>query len=328
MLDKKIQKLMTWLLCVILAWTSVIPAYAGSPIMSDGMDETEILARYPNAKIIHVDQASYPELAEQLRSQGYESTTTLPVMQLASNDTVQTNGSVTIQKKASSSDCNSRSGPASTPGDESLRVMVDFSSDVMKSGSNNGDAAAIVFVIIGTVLIVVWALYVFKYLYDVATGFTPCGKWSDVVFTSSFISGNANQSANFNGVRYMTGYRDGATEFGISAELGYADILLNDVAIPELKGLYWFIGPVLRWRLSTGKNPHYFQMNFLAGSTEHDEMDVIAQANLGLQFGIGDTLRLGVSWGAMNINLNGDQGLISETDQYYYLYGLSMGFQF
>ena len=251
-------------------------------------------------------------------------------MHLASNESFQTSGSVTIQKNVPlSDDCNSRSGGVSTPGDDSLRVMVDFSSDMMKSsGSGNGDGAVIVFVIVGTVLIVVWALYVFKYLYDVATGFSPCGKWSDLVFTSSSISGYGNQRANFNGIRYMTGFRDGATEFGIAAELGYSDILLNEITTPEMKGLYWFIGPILRWRLSASKNPHYFQMNFLAGSTEHDEMGVIAQATLGLQFGIGDAMRLGLSWGAMNINLKNDQGIISDDEQYYYLYGLNVGYRF
>ena len=206
--------------------------------------------------------------------------------------------------------------------------MVDFGGDMMRSGGNNRDSAAGVFVIIGTVLIVVWALYVFKYIYDVTTGFTACGKWSDFALTSSSISVATNQHARFYGLRYMTGYRDGATEFGISAELGQSDILLADLNLPEMKGIYWFIGPVLRWRISRSNNPSYFQMNFMAGSTEFDAMGTIAQANLGLQFGIGDGFKLGVSWGAMNINLKNTQGIVSERDQYYYLYGVNMGYQF
>ena len=57
-------------------------------------------------------------------------------------------------------------------------------------------------------------------------------------------------------------------------------------------------------------------------------MGVIAQATLGLQFGIGDAMRLGLSWGAMNINLKNDQGIISDDEQYYYLYGLNVGYRF
>lgn len=327
MLAKNIKKIIAYLLCFVLAWTGVVPAYASTQALGNEVDEAAILAQYPNARVIHVDLDSYPQLAEQLGRQGYTPTATTNWVQLASNETIQNNGSTTIEKPESlSNDCNSGSDAKPTA-DESLRVMVDFSSDMMKSGGNNGDAAAIVFVVIGTVLIVVWALYVFKYIYDIATGFTPCGKWSDLMVTSSSITGDSHQRANFNGVRYMTGFRDGATEVGISVELGYSDIFLDEINT-ELNGRYWFIGPVLRWRLSTSRNPNHFQMNFLAGSTEIDELGVIAQATLELQFGIGDAMRLGISWGAININIERDQGFITEREQYYYLYGLSMGYQF
>lgn len=322
---KRLRSLFTFALCSVLMWTSVVPARAD---VARVMDEAAIRTQYPNAKIIQVEAADYPQLAESLRRQGY-------LTQAEVQASGQWIGSVRqpspeipppYQPASSSDDCNDRQTPSA--GEESVRVMVNFSNDMMKSGGNNRDSAAVVFVIIGTVLIVVWALYIFKYIYDVTTGFTPCGKWSELALTSSSISGTANQHARFYGLRYMTGYRDGATEFGISAELGQSDILLADLNLPEMKGTYWFIGPVLRWRLSRSNNPSYFQMNFMAGSTEFDAMGTIAQANLGLQFGIGNAMRLGLSWGAMNINLNNDQGIISDREQYYYLYGVSMGYQF
>lgn len=318
---------MTNLLCMVLAWTSVMPVYADTPVAGAGISEADILAIYPNARIIHVEPAAYPQLAEQLRQQGYD--TTVAPMQLASNDAIRNNVvSVENAPLPRTGDCNDSAAKPS-PGDESIRVMVDFSSDMMKSGGNgNRDTAAVVFVIIGTVLIVVWALYVFKYIYDVSVGFTPCGKWTDIALVRSAISSSSQQHADFYGVRYMTGYRDGATEFGISAEIGQSDILLSDLGAPEMQGTYWFIGPVLRWRLSRSDNPGYFQMNFMAGSTEFSAMGTIAQANLGLQFGIGEGFKLGLSWGAMNINLKNTQGIVSERDQYYYLYGVNMGYQF
>ena len=46
------------------------------------------------------------------------------------------------------------------------------------------------------------------------------------------------------------------------------------------------------------------------------------------RFGLGDHLHLGLSWGAMNVELNNDQGIISDRDQYHYLYGVSAGFRF
>jgi hypothetical protein len=69
-------------------------------------------------------------------------------------------------------------------------------------------------------------------------------------------------------------------------------------------------------------------MNFMGGSTEHDEVGVLARASLGFRLGLGDHVHVGVSWGAMNVRLNNDQGIISDRDQYHYLYGINAGFGF
>lgn len=198
----------------------------------------------------------------------------------------------------------------------------------MNSSGSSSDDAAVLFVVVGTVVVIVWALYVFKYLYDISLGNTPCGRWSELAVVSSNASAGVAQHARFDGLRYSTGFREGSLDVGLGFELGQTDILLSEVGVLELEGRYWLLGPILRWRLSRGKNPSYFQMNFVAGSTEHDEVGLLAKASLGLLFGIGDSLQLGVNWGAMNINLNDNQGIISERSQYHYLYGINMGFRF
>jgi hypothetical protein len=313
------------IVCGMLLWSSVVPVQAAKAVTA----EAALRAQYSDAQFIHIEADAYPQLAEQLRARGYSEASDLADRQVASNATIHTPVLVREPYVMPVDDCNKQSATQPDAGDESIRVMVDISNDMLHSGSgNNRGSAAVVFVVIGTVLIVVWALYVFKYIYDVATGFVPCGRWSDFAFTSSAISGEDAQHARFYGLRYMTGFRDGAAEVGVSVEIGQADILLAETGLPELKGMYWMLGPVLRWPLSNNNNPSYFQMNFLAGSTEHDEMGVIAQANLGLQFGIGNAMRLGVNWGAMNINVHNDQGIASDRERYYYLYGMSVGYMF
>ena len=318
MYRRSVRNSIVYGMCYLLFWTSVVPARADSALQ----EETAIRASYPDATIIHVEPENYLELAESLKQQGYHIANKLPT-----DSDQQPAATPQPYQPSMTNDCDDRN--QSTAGEESIRVMVDFSSDMMHSGNRgNRDTAAIVFVIIGTALIVVWALYVFKYIYDVSTGFAVCGKWSDIALVHSAISSSAQQRADFYGLRYMAGFRDGATEFGISAEIGQSNILLSDLGVPLLQGTYWLIGPVLRWRLSRNNNPSYFQMNFMAGSTEFDVIGTIAQASLGLQFGIGDGFKLGVSWGAMNIDLKNTQGIISEQDDYYYLYGVNMGYQF
>ena len=92
MFDKKIRKTIACLLCFVMSWMSVVPVYATNPVISNGVDEEEILARYPNAKIIHVEPEDYPQLAEQLRNQGYQAATPSSVTHLANNESFQTNG--------------------------------------------------------------------------------------------------------------------------------------------------------------------------------------------------------------------------------------------
>ena len=341
-----LKKLLSHLLCLIFLCTSspVISADGSAPLQ---MTEQELRLHYPHARIIHVEKSDYPRLAERLARQGYALTAAadLEAVENGNNEAAPDKAGqheagrykvspykVSQENKASNDDCAGSQGDESQPSasDESFRVLVDITDDILHSGNNSsgGEGAAVVFVIVGAVVILVWALYVFKYIYDLAAGFRPCGRWSELGFVSSSISSTGIQHIAFDGVRYMTGFRDGNTDVGIAVELGHSDILLTEVTALQLQGRYWFLGPVLRWRLSRSNNPHYFQMNFMGGSTEHDEIGVIAKASLGLRFGLGDHLHLGLSWGAMNVELNNDQGIISDRDQYHYLYGVSAGFRF
>jgi len=278
--------------------------------------------RYPDAHVIQVSQEDYPRLAEQLRSRGYSQNPTA----LALNDAASSKTYYQQPDTQKNHDCDNQ-GISSD--EESFNIMLDISSDVLRNTpGNNHDNAPILFVIVGTIVVIVWVLYVFKYMFDVATGFRPCGYWNEFSLTSSRITRTINQYAEFDGLTYMTGFRDGLTDVGISIELGHADLQLPQLLSQRLQGRYWLLGPVLRWRFTTSTNPSYFSMNFLAGSTEHDVMGTIAQANLGLQFGLGASAHLGLSWGAMKIDINDHQGILQDRDEYYYLYGINFGFGF
>lgn len=317
-----LTKIISYCICFVIAWPNLAFANASGKNFGESPDEQAIIEKYPDAKIIQVSSEQYPQLAEQLRAQGYsQAITKLALNEDSSQNVVENQTSTT-----SSNDCGQSTISA---GEESIDFMLDVSADVLQGASGgNDEGAVIVFVIVGTVLVVFWALYVFKYLYDISTGFKPCGYWSEFTLTSSSISSSSDEFADFDGIKYMTGFRDGATDVGISVEIGQADILLPQLINQRLEGLYWFLGPVLRWRLSASKNPHYFNMNFQAGSTEHDEMGVIAQANLGVQFGLGESMHLGFSWGAINIDVKENQGILHDDDEYYYLYGMNFGFKF
>ncbi len=321
-----IQRLTAHLVCFFMLVMNVIPspAYAAESSSASGLNEVELFEKYPNAKVIRVSSDEYLTLTQDLQKRGYAQAEVLPLV-LAQNDI---NAAETSQPNlAFKDDCGENSEESA--GDQSVRVMVNFTNDMMHTGhGGSGDEAAVFFVIVGTVVVIVWALYIFKYLYDISLGNTICGKWNELTVVSSFASAGVAQHANFSGLRYATGFREGILDVGIGFELGRTDMLLSEIGVLELKGNYWLLGPILRWRISQGINPSYFQMNFVAGSTEHDEVGRLAKASLGLLFGLGESMQLGLNWGAMNINLNDNQGIISERSRYHYLYGMSLGFRF
>jgi hypothetical protein len=312
------------LLCVLFTISTCSPINAATPPVWGDLNEQAIRSQYPGARIVHVQPEDYPQLAERLSHQGYVVATD---GEFGQEQNVDASAPGAHGKDDCDSGTSSKTDPEAT--EDSFRLIVDVTDDMLRSGNHGGgEGAAIVFVIVGAVVIVVWALYVVKYLYDLAVGFQPCGRWSELTLVSSTISASDLQHIDFDGARFMTGFRDGNMDVGIALELGHVDLLLTEASSLALKGSYWLLGPMLRWRLSSGSNPHYFQMNFMGGSTEHDEVGVLARASLGFRLGLGDHVHVGVSWGAMNVRLNNDQGIISDRDQYHYLYGINAGFGF
>ena len=325
------RQLITCFICITMVASNVMPhpVYAADFSSSVALTEAELLEKYPDAKVIHVTAEEYLLLEKKLQEQGYQQSDVVP-LQIAQNNFDNNNADDVEWKQQGSNpsdDCVHRNDESA--GEESLRIMVDITDDMMRtSNGSSGDTAVVLFIVVGTVVVIVWALYVFKYLYDVSIGNAPCGHWRELAVVSRNASVGENQHARFNGLRYSTGFQEGSLDVGISLELGKADILLSEVDLLELEGKYWLLGPILRWRFSQQRNPSYFQMNFVAGSTAHDEVSLLAKASLGLLFGIGDSLQLGFNWGAMNIELNDNQGIISQRDQYHYFYGINMGFSF
>jgi len=325
---KPIRKTITYLLCLIVTCTSILPSHAAQPTSIDHLNKKELTEQFANAKVIHISPDAYQKLSDTLKHQGYSVVKKTNLLALAGNNVKLKNISET-HKKTPQNDCNENNLTQQSGDENSLQIMIDASSDIIKSSKNSdSNKAAILFVIVGTVVLVVWTLYAFKYIYDLSTGYRPCGRWNELTMTTSTIAANPGQHADFNGIRYTSGFREGKTDIGLSVEYGHSDILLNQTNTPALKGAYWFLGPTLRWQLNTTNNPYYFLMNFFAGSTEHSEIGIIAFANLGFRFSFQKKYQFGINWGAININVNEEEGIISESDQYHYLYGINFGFHF
>lgn len=322
--------------CLLLAWSTVFPAYAAVPQTSDvPVNGPATTAQASHARVIRVSPEDYPALRDKLLREGYRPSGLRPVSDYRLAQTEYDASIVTEPpppaKETSTpppqeDDCLGRQHKQG--GDDSFRAAVDMSQDMMPDGNNDSQSAAVLFIIVGTVVLVIWTLYVVRYLVRASMGLNDCGRWSSLTATSSYISAGKNQHARFNGMRYMFGFNDEGTDVGISAELGDADILLTEIDSLRLKGLYWLIGPMLRWNINPSGVPSYFQMEFVAGSTVHPQMGILAVAKMGLNFGSSEHFHWGINLGAMNINLHSNQGIITDLSQYYMLYGLEFGYRF
>lgn len=295
-----------------MSWMTVVPVYANPP-----ETVSDIYERYPNATVVHVSRDEYPALALQLAQGGYRAAT------LSDDGGVGRQGAVgETAAPQRSEDCGENYREARSP-DASIHVT-----NIMNSSGGGGDDAAVIFVVIGMVVVVVWTLYAIRYLVDLAVGRRSCGAWSDLVFSSSWGSGAGEASAWFGGVRYLTGIRRGSTDFGLSGEIGHSHIQLPEASL-DVHEVYWLLGPLLRWHMGGSRgNPNYFQMEFLAGTTDNDAIGVIAQAKAGFNFSVGDNFRWGLSFGALNIDLKKTEGILDERSRYHSLMGLEWGYRF
>ena len=307
-----IKIIFNYIIYLSLLFSTMTPAFADITYVGNGMSEAEIKARHPDAKIIRTSKEQYPVVAKSLSDQGYA----------VQNNTTSANSTYI-------DDCNKNSGNDKQSTDSSIRAAVEITDDILNSSTNsNSKSTALVFVIIGTVVVVVWAIYVLKYMVDLATGFKPCSPWYEFTVVSSFMSNASFEKLDLLGMRFMTGFRDEQTDIGIALELGKADVILKNETSTNFSGNYWLLGPVLKWHLGKQVNSSTLQMSFMGGTAEGNNVDFLARANLGFQFALSDSFHLGLNWGVMNIELNNDQGIISARDDYEYFFGVNSGVSF
>ncbi|HEY0720662.1 MAG TPA: hypothetical protein VGE50_05360 [Gammaproteobacteria bacterium] len=318
-------RIITYLICFFVFWTSTVPSYATESAGEDQYTANNQYNALPTARVIRISPEEYPLLESQLIAKGYRQSNEKVLLAARYEARAAVETQIYNTEHDAVNDCADRERGRRTD-DSPVNVSINVVHDMAPDG--DGVEAAVVFVVIGTVVVIVWTLYAFKFLYDVTVGTPPCGRWSELNFTASMISSDADQHADFSGVHFMTGYRDGYTDIGISAEAGQSNILLTETGTLSLEGIYWMVGPTLRWRVNNNRNPSFYEMEFVAGTTEHEEVGLLAKAKAGFSFGIGDALRWGVNLGVLNINLNDNQGIITDRHRYYYLFGVEMGYRF
>lgn len=209
------------------------------------------------------------------------------------------------------------------------------------SGSGgNGDTAAVMFIVIGIVVVAALFIYAGKFIADLINNDDDYySYWWDIGTQFINLDTENNQHGNFGGLKFSAGFIAARlAQLGLSIEIGKMDLdlLYNRNSIPQrinLQGTYWFIGPTVRWLLGNIDNEQtinnsYVYFELLGGGTDRSEIDITAIARVGINTGIGEHMRIGIHYGAFYLGLDEDQGFANDGDNYWNTYGIELGYQF
>ncbi|MBF0224178.1 MAG: hypothetical protein HQK76_01870 [Desulfobacterales bacterium] len=198
----------------------------------------------------------------------------------------------------------------------------------------NNDAAAVLYVLIGVVLVAVLIVYVVQYGYNVVYRGAEVNYWIDVASHYTAIQtdsdGHGVERGSLSGMRISSGIADHFFNVGLTAEIGYLDMKLDfeETHInKQIHGVYGMIGPVIRLQFEEPYKP-YILLELIAGASNHDDVGLISAARIGANFGIGSRIRLGFYIGSLYFDLKETDGLIKNYDDYKFLFGLEMGYRF
>ena len=323
-IQTRIARVIAALLCMLLP-VQGFAAPAGQVAAPQPLTVAALQERFPEARFVAVDPARFADAELRLRNSAQHSGIHL---QLVSNADDLTSLPGPVPAATQVRDCMPQTGVRAEGTADS---SVDLAANVLRQaghGSDRNDAAVVMFVLIGAVVVVALVVYSTKYFYDAYSGFSECPKWWDLTLQSAVFSGDVVSRGALAGLRLSTGVQEAATRIGLTAEFGRLSMTFRG-ATQDLSATYWMVGPALRW-YEAGDNgePWYLSAELLGGSANDRQVGIVSAARLGLNFPVGASMRMGVSLGALYTALNNVEGALARYDNYYYMLGFELGTRF
>jgi hypothetical protein len=207
---------------------------------------------------------------------------------------------------------------------------------------DGGDWAAIIYVVVGVVVVGAFLVYGVQTLYDLAVNenddpvFMEAGlrmSYSGKAFRDPSGRDDLYRDAYLAGLRFAIGIDRPGMDLGLALEGGYIDLYLKGVSDPakafDFKGGYLVAGPVLRF----GRNdPLSFSLEFLNGTSNHENIGWISKSRMTLQTKVGSHTLVGGHLGAVFYDLHFLDGLGWRNGDFNrdlsLVYGLDAGWEF
>ncbi|MDT8446783.1 MAG: hypothetical protein RRB13_07795 [bacterium] len=289
----------------------------------------------PPRRVLHLDASEAASLKADLRAQGVE---VLPAAQAQAlfdrqlyaqtpprhSDDASADPE---QDRLESYRSNERPAPAYQPAPRfNFNLGFHFNGPIR---GGNDDAVALFFVVVGLVVVFAFVAYSVTYLYRyLAHGYRGQGWFELGVGAWGFA--NAQEFGGLKAARIGMGLKERGFSWGLGAELGRIDATLSlepkdqakDLA---LSGAYAAAGPRLNYATDWGPQ---WTLEFLAGTSEHPEVHLLAKAMLGLRWRYGSGLYFGLSTGSLMVSLKSNLGYVRQQNPYNWLSGAETGWRF
>jgi hypothetical protein len=203
--------------------------------------------------------------------------------------------------------------------------------DIVNTDWGGGDAAVVLYVLIGVVVVAAFIVYAVDYVYRLAVHPEDISYWWSLDLHSTWLAGGS-EDGFFVGSKLSTGIIQEAARAGLSIEVGYFDVNVDIAGAPselEVDGAYGMLGPHIRWTWNRARrNPSHFVVELLTGVTSSTDIDIVSVARAGVSLGVGEQGRLGLNIGTMYLDMELDEGLIRDDDDFSLVVGTEVGFRF
>ncbi|MDB5051230.1 MAG: hypothetical protein JWO30_4301 [Fibrobacteres bacterium] len=223
--------------------------------------------------------------------------------------------------------------------------FVNFFADVTDGGGGGWDAhelAAVIYVVIGVVVVGAFILYGAQTLYDLATNqedypvFMEAGvrvSYSGKALKDPDGGSDLYRDAYLAGLRFAIGLDKPGMGLGLTVEGGYIDVRLRGISDPsrsfDFEGGYLVAGPLLRFG---GNDPFSFNLEFLNGTSDHASIGWISKSRMAVEAKVSPHTLIGAHLGAVFYDLHFLDGLGWRKGNFNrdlsLIYGLDAGWEF
>lgn len=184
---------------------------------------------------------------------------------------------------------------------------------------DGGDWAAVIYVVVGVIVVGAFILFGFKALYDLVVNKDDAPVFKEVGLRFSYSGltmyddrgSSLYRDAYLVGMRFAIGVERDMLTLGLAMEGGSINLTVHGINPPsetlDYRGGYLVGGPMVRFG---NYNPLALSLEFLNGTSDHRDIGWISKARMGLQAKTGAGLLTGAHLGAVFYDLRFSDGLV------------------